>query len=65
VQRSEPGSSIRWRCSVCGDEGVISNWEESPFDLRRRRLALIGAVHEIAIPNEVAAALRELRPASQ
>jgi hypothetical protein len=61
VQRSEPGSSIRWRCSVCGDEGVISNWEESPFDLRRRRLALIGAVHEIAIPNEVAAALRELR----
>jgi hypothetical protein len=61
VQRSEPGSSIRWRCSVCGDEGVISDWEESPFDLRRRRLALIGAVHEIAIPNEVAAALRELR----
>jgi hypothetical protein len=61
VQRSEPGSSIRWRCSVCGDEGVISNWEESPFDLRRRRLALIGALHEIAIPNEVAAALRELR----
>ena len=61
VQRSEPGSSIRWRCSVCGDEGVISNWEQSPFDLRRRRLALIGAVHEIAIPNEVAAALRELR----
>ena len=61
VQRSEPGSSIRWRCSVCGDEGVISNWEESPFDLRRRRLALIGAVHEIAIPNEAAAALRELR----
>jgi len=61
VQRSEPGSSIRWRCSVCGDEGVISNWEESPFDLRRRRLALIGALHEIAIPNEAAAALRELR----
>ncbi|MGO8967268.1 MAG: hypothetical protein ACLP9Y_00515 [Mycobacterium sp.] len=64
VQRSEPGSSIRWRCSVCGDEGVISNWEESPFDLRRRRLALIGAVHEIAIPNEVAPAC-SLRPASQ
>jgi hypothetical protein len=61
VQRTEPSTPIRWRCSVCGDEGVISNWEESPFDLRRRRLALIGAVHEIVVPNEVAAALRELR----
>lgn len=61
VQRTQPGSPIRWRCSVCDDEGVISNWEESPFDLRRRRLALTGAVHEIVIPNEVAAALRELR----
>ena len=37
VQRTEPGSPIGWRCSVCGDEGVISNWEESPFDLRRRQ----------------------------
>ena len=23
---------------VCDDEGMISNWEDSPFDLRRRRL---------------------------
>jgi hypothetical protein len=61
VQRTDPGSPIRWQCSVCGDEGTISNWEESPFDLRRRRLALTDAVHEIVIPNEVAAALRELQ----
>jgi hypothetical protein len=52
---------IRWQCSVCDDEGMISNWEDSPFDLRRRRLTLAGAVNEIVIGDEVAAALRELR----
>ena len=41
--------------------GVISNWEDSPFDLRRRRLTLAGAVNEIVIADEVAAALRDLR----
>jgi hypothetical protein len=61
VLRTEPGAPIRWQCSTCSDEGVISNWEDSPFDLRRRRLTLAGAVHQIVIPNEVAAALRELR----
>lgn len=61
VLRTEPGAPIRWHCSVCDDEGVISNWEDSPFDLRRRRLTLADPVHEIVIPDDVAAALRELR----
>ena len=61
VLRTEPPAPIRWQCSVCDDEGVISNWASSPFDLRRRRLTLAGSVNEIVIPNEVAAALRELR----
>jgi hypothetical protein len=61
VLRTEPGAPIRWQCSACNDEGVISNWEDSPSDLRRRRLTPAGAVHQIVIPNEVAAALRELR----
>ena len=43
------GAPIRWQCSVCGDEGVISNWEDSPFDLRRRRLALADPVNQIVI----------------
>lgn len=55
------GAPIRWQCSVCGDEGVISNWEDSPFDLRRRRLALVGSVNQIVIADEVAVTLRELR----
>jgi len=60
VLLQEFGTPVRWQCSVCGDEGVISNWEDSPFDLRRRRLTVVGAVSEIVIPDEVAAALREL-----
>ncbi|HUO40031.1 MAG TPA: hypothetical protein VMU34_20290 [Mycobacterium sp.] len=55
------GAPIRWQCSVCGDEGIISNWEDSPFDLRRRRLALVGSVNQIVIADEVAVALRESR----
>jgi hypothetical protein len=61
VLRTAPGDPIRWRCSVCDDEGVVSNWEDSPFDLRRRRPALAGPVSQIVISGEVAAALRELR----
>lgn len=60
VLRTEP-APIRWQCSVCDDEGVISNWADSPFDLRRRRLTLADPVHEIVISKDVAAALRELR----
>lgn len=60
VQRTEPAAPLRWQCSICDDEGVISNWEDSPFDLRRRRMALANPVHEIVISDEVGAALREL-----
>ena len=61
VLRTEPTAPIRWQCSVCDDEGIISNWADSPFDLRRRRLTLAGPVNEIVISEEAAAALRELR----
>ncbi|WP_010149309.1 hypothetical protein [Serinicoccus profundi] len=52
---------IRWQCSTCADQGSISNWAESPFDLRLRRLARAEPVHQILIPTDVASTLRELR----
>ncbi|UQX11465.1 hypothetical protein [Candidatus Mycobacterium methanotrophicum] len=58
--RHDPPASIRWWCSNCPDEGVISNWENSPYDLRRRRLTAVDAIREIVLDTEVAAALREL-----
>ncbi len=61
VRRTAPGAPIGWRCGVCDDDGVISNWEDSPFDLRRRQLAVAGAVTEIVISGQVAATLRDLR----
>jgi hypothetical protein len=61
VLRTEPNAPIRWQCSVCEDAGAISNWEDSPFDLRRRGLTLAGTAKEIVIPHEVAAALRDLK----
>ena len=60
VLRTEPGTPIRWQCCVCADDGGISNWEDSPFDLRRRRPALAGALNEIVIPDQVAAVLRDV-----
>ena len=61
VIRTEPPAPIRWQCSVCPDQGLISNWADSPYDLRPRRLALANPVNQIVIHHEVAAALRELR----
>ena len=59
--RTEAGTPIRWQCSVCADEGVIRNWEDSAFDLRRGQLTLAEAASEVVIPTEVAAALRGLQ----
>jgi hypothetical protein len=45
----------------CHDEGLISNWQDSPYDLRRRQLALSRWVNKVVLSEEVAAALRELQ----
>lgn len=61
VLRTEAGAPIRWQCSVCDDTGVISNWEDSLFDLRRRGLTVAEPANDIVIANEIAAALRDLQ----
>jgi len=61
VLRTEPPAPIRWQCSACPDQGLISNWADSPYDLRPQRLTLADPVNQIIINHEVAAALRELR----
>jgi hypothetical protein len=61
VLRTEAPAPIRWQCSVCEDEGVISNWEDSASDLRRRQLTLAEATSQVGISNEVAATLRGLQ----
>jgi hypothetical protein len=61
VSRPDVPARIEWGCTSCGDEGVISGWEGSPYDLRRsgseeaRRADL-----QVLVPDEVAATLRGL-----
>jgi hypothetical protein len=60
VLRTEPGAPIHWLCNYCHDQGQISNWEDTPFDLRRHGLTVAQSAHEIAIAYETAATLRDL-----
>lgn len=62
--RTDVPPSIEWKCTSCGDDGVISGWERSPFDLRPRADedqadSGIDAL-EVVIDPEVAATLRTL-----
>ncbi len=57
---SQPDTPIGWQCSSCGDDGTISNWADTPFDLRRQQLAVAETLHEIVLDAEIAAALRAL-----
>jgi hypothetical protein len=61
VLRTHTGEPIRWECGTCDDQGVISNWEDSPFDLRRHGVTLAETTHVIVLDNEVVAALHDLR----
>lgn len=62
VVRFELPARIAWGCDSCADEGVISGWEGSRFDLRDPRPGgHPGAGGEVLVPDEVAAALRTLR----
>lgn len=62
VFRSELPAQIEWGCDSCDDEGVITGWEGTHFDLREPHPGrLPGASHEVLVSDEVAAALRTLR----
>lgn len=52
---------MRWWCTSCGDEGVVSGWEDSPFDLRPRRpFALAAERSPVVVSLDVAATLRDV-----
>ena len=61
VFRADLPAPIEWRCAACGDEGVISGWEDSPHDLRQPRTSPDNEPrHETLLTDELAAPLREL-----
>ncbi len=60
--RTDVPPSVEWRCTACGDDGVIRGWERSIFDLRPRRPELVPMPSiRAVIPAELAATLRDLR----
>jgi len=62
VMRIDVPPSIEWQCTSCGDDGVISGWEHSPFDLRRHTTnsARPSDDVEVIIDAQVADTLRSL-----
>jgi len=62
VLRIDVPPSIEWQCTSCRDEGVISGWEHSPFDLRAHTTdsASPGDDVQVVIDAEIAATLRGL-----
>src|ERR1019366_5289795 len=61
VFRADLPVPIEWRCTACGDEGVISGWEDSLYDLRQPRSSSDEEPrHETLLTDEVATTLREL-----
>jgi hypothetical protein len=62
VLRTDVPPSIAWHCISCSDEGVISGWERSPYDLRPRHPRPSSAdARRVVIPADTAAALRDLQ----
>lgn len=62
VFRPDLPAIIDWKCSACGDEGVISGWDGSYFDLRRPRFqGPRSSASEVQVADEVCATLRDLR----
>jgi len=61
VFRADLPAPIEWRCTACGDEGFISGWEDSLYDLRQPRSSSEEEPrHETLLTDAVAATLREL-----
>lgn len=63
VFRIDVPPSIEWRCTGCGDMGVISGWEGSYFDLRERTppgATTRGIQRRLEATSEVVSVLREI-----
>lgn len=58
--RTEVPPSIDWRCSSCGDDGVIRGWERSAFDLRPRGNVPASVDVRAVVTPEVTGVLRSL-----
>jgi hypothetical protein len=59
VRRTDGQAPISWACTVCGDEGWVSGWQETSYDLRDRRGGSAVTAKDISVSDDVVASLRE------
>jgi hypothetical protein len=59
VRRPEPPAPIAWECITCGDDGSISGWQGTPYDVSHRSATSASPVKDISISDDAAASLRE------
>ena len=62
VARPNPAAPITFECTDCGDGGVISGWQQSPYDVTDHNQPPSAAAQrrEISIPQGTADILRDL-----
>lgn len=60
VSWTQPDHPINWCCSHCDDDGTISNWATSIYDLRRQQLGAAEPVQNVVVDADTAAILRTL-----
>ncbi len=59
VQRTDAQTPIGWECTACGDQGSVSGWQDTPYDLRHGRSVSAGTAQDIGVSDDVVAGLRE------
>jgi hypothetical protein len=59
VQCADGQAPIGWECTGCGDQGTVSGWQDTPYDLKDGRGGSAGTAQDISVPDDVVASLRE------
>ena len=60
VSWTQPERPIDWACRRCGDDGTVSNWAGTIYDLRRTGVSAAEPARAIVVDTATAAALRSL-----
>lgn len=59
LRRTDEQALISWQCTACHDEGHISGWQDTPYDLRGGPVLADGPAQDIVVSDDVVARCRE------
>jgi len=58
VRRGDAVTPIVWECTACSDEGSVSGWQDTLYDLRDAGVGTAVAAQDVVVSDDVAASLR-------